>query len=209
MEWSFTDKSNWTGPFFELVFELGPHPESIAETRRALDFLWQHPTLDGPYESHHVPVDRQPKAVIGDEEPAGLHFYGMATWPDGSRSPCGAVPSIPQPYPDELQRRFRLSSSPLESLADELIFYVPSLYGGPRSIDWWDEIDGELDAAIRYWLADLAEHVFRSVPFVLAAIGPEALWELERGESGDAPVPGVTVLRPNREGRLIRLDANR
>jgi hypothetical protein len=94
MNWSFTDKSNWTGPFFELMFELGPHPDSVAKARQALELLWLHPTLDGPYESHWIPLDRRAKVVIAHEAPAELpHVYGMATWPDGRRAPSGATPS--------------------------------------------------------------------------------------------------------------------
>lgn len=88
MSQAFSDES-WGGPFFELYVEMGPHPESVRDLALALEALWAHEALAGPY-SHQAfdpSAERETKfAEYVSEDPQ--HLYGAVTLPDGKQAPA-------------------------------------------------------------------------------------------------------------------------
>jgi len=96
-------------------------------------------------------------------------MYGVATLPDGNRVPCAC-------------RDFRDWSllRPAKDLDDEFSFYIP--FGAldiVYSIDWGANHPNpgtwrNWAAPLEEWFADIAQTIYRAVPFRLAAIGEEA-----------------------------------
>lgn len=205
---SFTESDAWAAPFFELHVEVGAHPESVPKVLGAIETLWQHPTLDGPYADRFANPSQQAK--VREITPELLDTYGVSRLPDGNRVPCGAIAQIPDlalalGLPEELQKRMDYGPNPLSPDPDSFVFYLPTLerlYG----VDWWDEaLDERIERSIVSWLGELASYVYERVPFEFAVIGAEGTYDEEQIRSGDNPERwGAAVLVPDPEGKRLR-----
>jgi len=169
------------GPDYDLNIELGPR--SNERLIAACEALWSHPSLDGPY----VDATREPAEQAKvmpvltpwfEDDPSaadeiGLShlgsMFGVATLPDGNQVPC-------------VSRDFRDTSllRKAKDVRDELNFSIPiealdAVYEvgsahQTRNFETWRSWAAPLEE----WFAEIAQAVFREVPFRLASIGEEA-----------------------------------
>jgi hypothetical protein len=195
MERLFTAHGQWDGGYYELEIELGSR--SAERLLAALEALWGHPALDGPYADQEREPDEQARVAASTGASASL--FGVATLPGGARVPCrsGAV------------------GPPIEDLEpwrnDSLDFSVPA--GGLGAA--WPETaglpfgDGVDDRAwqepLEEWFADIGRAVFERVEFRVGWICFETgvVDEEEWGRWLSDGVPAersVGILRPEQAG---------
>jgi hypothetical protein len=154
-----TRKETWAAAGYELYIEFdGRDTQRLSA---ALDALWRHPRLDGPYDNHASRFSEQQKVLpsSGIDPDVPVHRYGTVQLCSGERVPCGSVAHI---WPDH---------------DDALTLYVPAgvIDQLGRDIDqpppadmvWFDMVDETL--------AEVAEAVFSASAFEVATIGHGAL----------------------------------
>jgi len=168
----FTPADQWWGGHYGVWIEL--RARSDDESRAALESLWSHPALEGPY----LRNDAEPrKQSVADPRLLSKPQYGVGTLHDGARVPCCA--------------------QLLEGREDSLVFEVP-MHGldnaWPHAVadDPNDSAGAQLwQEPLAEWFAEIARCVFARVRFPVATVGEEADplddEELERWRAGDIP----------------------
>jgi len=172
------------GAEYDLNIELGPRSDE--RLLAACVALWSDPSLDGPYLDPTRRRDEQAKVAPALIQPLpeddwataadqiGLShlpaMYGVATLPDGNRVGCASCD-----FREESLLR------PAKDLRDELSFSISlGALETVYEIDWSAHQTGNFEswrswaAPLQEWLADIAQTIYRAVPFRLAAIGEEA-----------------------------------
>ncbi|MGH8890633.1 MAG: hypothetical protein ACRDV3_12875 [Acidothermaceae bacterium] len=153
------DPESWTGGYYELTFLLGP-PDS-ARLQAAMNSLISAAGLLGPWR-----LSPDSERVRGTWTSAELDRGALRTafrLPDNHLTAAVLLGPWDADGDDSLTLGL-----PLGALArvDKRIGAFPfGDDGGPRSLSWRQPLDS--------WLAEIAEHVRRSVGFELAVIGLE------------------------------------
>ena len=83
----FTPDEVWAGGYYELAVVLASRDELV----RAVERLWAHPRIDGPYAWSDVEPEAQhvvPPTVDFKESWPVTPRWGVATLPDGRRIAC-------------------------------------------------------------------------------------------------------------------------
>jgi hypothetical protein len=178
-----TVKEIWSGGYYELAIELGPHSDENLDN--ALTALWSHNTLQGCW------IERQKEYLDCEQEPPSLalllsnsSLYGLATLPDGNRVVCGSLAVRESEEGDDGVERFGI---------DWLDFYVPvgaleKIYdvGNYPTDDsavklWLDPLNA--------WLVELGQHLYSQVRYKLALIGHEVCGLTYSDEVTSSAVP--------------------
>jgi hypothetical protein len=185
----------WHHSVYELFIELGP--SSDARLLRALELLWQHPALDGPYADRAREPRDQPRVDLSGalEFDRGGDWHGVLTLDDGARVACKAW----------LLRR--------DNGEYWLSFFVPlgSLFRVWPQAAPFPFVDSDADMAqhvawqerLEALLVDIAQLVFAELPFEFAVIGHELevgeddfeRWQRAKGEILDDRYQGLLVAR--------------
>lgn len=163
----FLDEENWAGSHITLAIQLGPSSTPIADERalRALRAIWKHPSLEGPYRSRWLPLDRQdrvPAVPSALDEPE--HLYGLATLTDDQQVVCFTV----------------LSRGSYGDGCDWLALCLPSGALGRVGVNA-DHLPTLPAEELRHWrqymdtwFVPIAAAVHLQAPFLLAVLGEEA-----------------------------------
>jgi hypothetical protein len=150
-----TRSETWQAPGYELYIEF--NGEDLRRLSSGLDALWQHPRLDGPFESKASPFSSQQKVEpsTGIDRDVPVHLYGVMQLRTGERIPCFSVAGIWPGCDDALT--LCLPAGAIEQLGRDID--EPS----PADMAWLAMVDESL--------AEIAESVFSVTEFQLATIG--------------------------------------
>jgi hypothetical protein len=181
----FTPAERWLGGLFGVWIELGER--SGEDSPSAVDALWAHPALDGPYPHRELEPWAQSRA--DPRQFPEQEMCGVATLHDGARVPCKAH-LFRGPPEDSITLDVPLNG--LYAAWPHAIAEDPDDTAGARL---WQE-------PLVEWFADIARHVFDQVRFRAATIGYEVdpleeadLQEWLRGEVPARRWLGVLIRR--------------
>lgn len=158
----FTKTGIWDGGLYELAIEIGP--SSHRKLRRALQALWDYPSLSGCYLDRTREPDDQERvdsSMVDIEN--GSHVYGIATLPNRKGVACGA---------------YVITETEIDR-SEELTFYLPmgalgeAYPVGAHPFDWSNPLQDAWQRPLDDWLADIGRYVFTVVAFRLGLIGFE------------------------------------
>jgi hypothetical protein len=176
----FTPEERWWGGHYELVVELGPRSDDRMVA--ALQALWTHPALTGPYADR----TREPTEQAPVDPATGIdgHLLGVATLPDGLRAPCGSwahrreSPPADGPYQDDCLGFYlpvaglaavwpQIGSFPFPEPADEDDPEFPFP-------DKWRRVDDQpWQEPLEAWFAEIGTSIFERAPYRVGLIGFE------------------------------------
>jgi hypothetical protein len=154
----FTDREAWDGGDYELAIHFDGHSEERLQA--ALETLWSHEDLEGPYA--HTDLEPSEQSVV----PIAGNQYGVARLPGGSRVACGVYTFDHDAQGDELDLCLPMGS---------LVAAWPAVRGYPFVSEeevadmrsWQEPLDR--------WLLDVGLHVAGTVPFVAGVTGWETV----------------------------------
>ena len=155
----FTHPNTWNGGSFEIALEFGP--PSTDRLRDALVSVWRHPTLQGCYLKYSLEPSEQnrvgPEEISLDGDGIVSVLLGIAELPNGQRVACCSDIVREEEGSDWLY-----FGVPMGALARAYpVGAFPFEDGSP--LDWRE--------ALSVWLRDIAEAVYRVIPFRLCLIG--------------------------------------
>lgn len=149
---TISEDESWTGSWVEARIELGRHDDG--RLRGAVDAAWSHPLLSGPTSTNWPSLD----AVLTDE--GTFDFSGKGTFRLGGDYLGCAVTAMRDPTSDWL--------------------FIGSPTGMLHAVG--TDVDYSWEPGANPWLrpmiealVDVAERVAQSVPFELAAVGPDVI----------------------------------
>lgn len=149
---AFTTPENWSGSPYELQLELGPGGDD-QRLRAAMDALWSHPTLSGPWSAWSTFGAAPESPAAGD---LVRPLYGCARL---DPEKLGCVSSVVR---EETGSDWLCLNVPTGML--ERVFEVRYPVE-PETNRWTRRLDR--------FLADLGARVYAAVPFRLGLVGEE------------------------------------
>ncbi len=163
---AYADRDNWLGSFYELGIEYPPGSDA-GRVMGATRALWRHPLLDGPMAGPYSDQSASMPAVLPSVIENMSKLYGLLHLP-GNRA-VGCLTMIMNP-----------GDNPLEvAVAEHATWVILCIPTGMLNVAY--PVKYPIESATNPWidefervLVDIAESVYRVVPFDLAVIGEEA-----------------------------------
>jgi len=165
-------EERWHGGYYELHVALGSRSDE--RLIAALEALWAHPALEGPYiqdapTAHGVRARRATWDEVRAEHADGLAAcYGTATLHDGACVGCLSLGLIGHDGSSDDASDTLLFSLPGNGLNAVWPQFGAFPFVEPDGVRSWQE-------PLEEWLAELARNVFAHVPFAFACIGFEVM----------------------------------
>jgi hypothetical protein len=197
-EQEFADREQWYGSFYELGMAYPPHADEQI-LMPALQMLWQHPLLTGPFVG---PYSAPAPALQATGLPTGLGGlstqYGLLGVPQRRAIGCH-VTVVMRPH-----------SAPLdETASDRTAWLILAIPTGMLELAY--RVQYPIVGATNPWIPEferhlvgIAETVYQSVPFDLAVIGEEAtaLADTEHELTAERLAQGGYLVSPRLAARL-------
>jgi hypothetical protein len=170
----FTPDYVWVGGEFELAMEFAPGSDE--RLRSAVRALWIHPDLEGCYaDTHREPAD-QPR-IEPDWHDGDTRLLGVIRVPNGERVACISGVMRLEGGSDWL-----VLSIPMGALGDAYrVGAYPFGKQGERAGPWLKELET--------LFAEIGRHVARSVPFQLALVGHEVVFDTSAADVARDGIP--------------------